>query len=395
MNKDKKNILIVSPGYPRWKGDYTHPMVYNLSRLLAFKGNKVSVVTIHYPNIPLKEKMDNVEIIRAKYANEKNEILGSDGGLIDDIRGSLKCKILVIPMLFSLAWHTFRQARGADKILVQWIPTAVVALPAKLFLRRTMIFHSRTYPDTLFWRMVYRFLLPFADGVIYNSKDNRKLTEKIYKHPCTTVIGSGINIQQFQNLSQNKKTSEIWELISVARLVEFKGLEYSIRAISILQSRGRNVRLTIVGDGPLRKDLVKLSKELNVTESIIMAGATAHDKIPELLWKSNLFLISSIIDRQGRTEGFGAVILEAMAAGLPVVASAVGGIVDIVNESNGVLIPEKDPKLIADAIEMILVNNNVAQRLSKQGLKFVNENYSDSVIEESYNQFFKSLHSKG
>ena len=394
MGKKNNNILIVSPGYPRWKGDYTHPMVYNLARLLKTEGYKISVVTIHYPNTPVIEKMDNVEVVRAKYATQNHEVLGSDGGLIDDIRGSWKCKILVIPMLLSLAWHTFKKARYSDQILVQWVPTALVALPAKLFLRRKLILHSRTYPDTFFWKMVYRIIIPLADGIIYNSKDNRNFTEKLYKHPLTTVIGSGINVKQFQSFSKNKKISKTWELISVARLVEFKGLKYSIKAISLLKSRGRSVRLTIVGDGPLRNDLEKLAKQLNVTDSVVMVGAIPHEKIPQILSQKNLFLISSIVDNQGRTEGFGAVILEAMAAGLPVVASSVGGIVDIVNKNNGILVPEKNETAIADAVESILTNNKVAKNLSSQGLKFVNENFSDIAMVDSYNHFFNLLKTK-
>ncbi len=76
MKQLNKNILIVSPGFPRWKGDYTHPMVYNLAKLLSADGFDITVVTMHYPKIALREKMDGINIIRAKYAMEKFEILG-------------------------------------------------------------------------------------------------------------------------------------------------------------------------------------------------------------------------------------------------------------------------------------------------------------------------------
>lgn len=384
-------ILVVSPGYPRWKGDFTHPMVYNLTRLLSGMGHRIKVVTIHYPKIPAREEIDGVEVIRARYAPERYEIMGSEGGLVDDIRGSWLCKLLVMPMLASLAWQTLKQARHADLLLVQWIPTAVVALPAKLIWGRPMILHSRTYPDTPFWRRVYRFLLPFADGVIYNSNDNQRLTGELYTHPCTTVIGSGINLQQYARPPENYPTSEKWELISVARLVEFKGLEYAIKAVAELKLRGRNVRLTIVGEGPLRADLERLSRELGLADSVMLVGAMAHDKIPEMLWKSSLFLISSIIDSKGRTEGFGAVILEAMAAGLPVIASAVGGITDIVDGKNGVLVPEKDPIAIADAVESMFLDQDTAEEFGQRGLEFVNTNYSDKAIRGKYEYFFRLL----
>ena len=385
------NILVVSPGYPRWKGDFTHPMVYNIARQLSGAGHRIKVVTIHYPKIPACEEIDGVEVIRARYAPERYEVMGSEGGLVDDIRGSWLCRFLVVPMLASLAWQTFKQARRADLLMVQWIPTAVVALPAKLFWGRPMILHSRTYPDTPFWRRVYRFLLPFADGVIYNSSDNQRLTGELYVHPCTTVIGSGINVQQYARPPESFPVSETWELISVARLVEFKGLEYAIKAVAELKLRGRRVRLTIVGEGPLRSDLERLSEELGVTDSVVLMGAMAHDKIPEMLWRSDLFLISSIIDSKGRTEGFGAVILEAMAAGLPVVASAVGGITDIVDGRNGMLVPEKDPMAIADAVESILLDRGEAEALARRGLEFVNTNYSDKAIRGKYEDFFRLL----
>lgn len=391
MSEGAKYILIVSPGYPRWKGDFTHPMVYNVARLLTQAGHRVKVLTIHYPKIPTYEEMDGVEVIRARYAPERYEVMGSEGGLVDDIRGSWLCRLLLVPMLASLAWQTLRQARRADLLLVQWIPTAVVGLPAKLFWGTPMILHSRTYPDTPFWRRVYRFLLPFADGVIYNSSDNRRLTSELYAHRNTTVIGSGIDLRQFARPTDARRKGEVWELITVARLVEFKGLEYAIKAVAELTSRGRRVRLTIVGEGPLRRDLEALSRELGVTDSVALVGAMAHDKIPQLLWRSDLFLISSIIDSKGRTEGFGAVILEAMAAGLPVTASAVGGITDIVDGKNGVLVPEKDPIAIADAVESILSDRRAFEALERRGLEFVLKNYSDEAIRAKYSEFFRSL----
>lgn len=382
-----KKILVVSPGYPRWKGDYTHPMVFNVTRLLAASDNDIKVVTIHYPNVPAREMMDGVDVIRARYAPERLEVMGSEGGLVDDIRGSWLCKLLVIPMLAALALQVLWHARWADLILVQWIPTAVVAIPAKLLFRCPMILHSRTYPDTPFWRKVYRFLLPFADGVIYNSSDNRRLTSELYPHPCAAVIGSGINLQQYARPQQASVAHDRWELISVARLVEFKGLEYAIKAIAELKQRGRDVRLTIVGEGPLRAELERLAFNLGVADAVALVGAKPHDRIPEMLWRSDLFLISSIIDSKGRTEGFGAVILEAMAAGLPVVASAVGGITDIVNGTNGMLVHEKDPAAIADAVERMLASRNVGDEFASKGLAFVVSTYSDEVIVGKYRDF--------
>ena len=391
MNATKKpsRILIVSPGYPRWRGDYTHPMVYNVARMLNDEGHLINVVTIHYPGTLTNEDMDGVKVARAKYAPEKLEVLGSAGGLIDDIRGSFLCKLLLLPMLTTLAWKTFKHAKDCDLILVQWVPTAIVALPAKFLLRKPLIFHSRTYPDTFFWRSVYKLLLRFADGVIYNSQDNRLLTELVYPHKRVLVIGSGIDIKQFSRPVNHIRTKfQEWRIITIARLVEFKGLEYAINGIKILKDRGYNIHLEIIGDGPLWSELQAQIEINDISGQVSMIGALPHNEVPTKLWDSDLFLLSSIIDSKGRTEGFGAVILEAMAAGLPVIASSVGGIGDILNGHNGILIKEKSSEAIANAIENLLINSELRKDLSIRGYDFILKKYSDISIYKKYKIFF-------
>jgi len=375
-------------------------MVFNLARILGLSGGRCVVSTIHYPEIPVYEIMNEADVYRAQYAPQKLEVLGSDGGLIDDIRGSLLCKILVLPMLISLAWQSFRLARSSDLVMVQWIPTALVALPIRFFLRRPIIFHSRTYPDTFFWKKVYSFLLNYSDGVIYNSRDNRLLTEKIFKHPLTTTIGSGINVEQFcrPNGYSRARTPKLFKVITVARLVEFKGVEYAVRAISVLRKKGVPATLDILGDGPLRVELEQLSISLGVKEFIHFKGAEAHEEIPRLLWESDVFLLPSIIDSRGRTEGFGAVILEAMAAKVPVVASRVGGIAGILDGTNGILVPEKDSIAIAFALESLYCDEALRKQYIEIGFEYVKNNFSDQAMHKHYSSFItkvlKNYHSE-
>ena len=388
MNKEIRRILIVSPGYPRWKGDFTNPMVANVARVLRMAGYHPKVVTMHFPKTPSHEHMDGIEVVRARYAPESLELLGSEGGLIDDIRQSWLCKLLVIPMLATLMIKTLIHARKADLLLVQWVPTALVALPAKWLYRKPMILHSRTYPDTPFWRRVYRLLLPRASGVIYNSSDNSALTSNVYSVDKTAVIGSGINLEQYRRPMELTQVDDgVWKIVSVARLVEFKGLEYALKAVAKLTQEGRHVSLTIIGDGPLRGPLHLLSQELGIEDKIIFKGALAHNEVPQHLWAADVFLLPSIIDQFGRTEGFGAVILEAMAAGLPVIASGVGGITDIVNGDNGILVPEKNPEAIASAVERLLDEKGSSQLFSKKGQEFVQKTYSDEAISHQFMSF--------
>jgi len=124
---------------------------------------------------------------------------------------------------------------------------------------------------------------------------------------------------------------------------------------------------------------------------VVLTGALPHDEVVEHLFKNDIFVISSIVDSRGRTEGFGAVILEAMAAKLPVIASAVGGIVDIVNDSNGILVPEKDEKAIADAVELLVLQPAKAEMYVRNAWSFVQKFYSDEALTERYTNFFETI----
>ena len=84
-------------------------------------------------------------------------------------------------------------------------------------------------------------------------------------------------------------------------------------------------------------------------------------------------------------------ILEAMAAKLPVIASAVGGIVDIVNDSNGILVPEKDEKAIADAVEILVLQPAKAEMYVRNAWSFVHKFYSDEALTERYTNFFETI----
>jgi glycosyltransferase involved in cell wall biosynthesis len=391
-NLNIKQVLIVSPGYPKWDGDSRNPMVRNLARLFARMKIEVCVITAHYPTLAREEIMDGVVIRRVRYAfPESFERLGSAGGIIDDLRGGLLCKVLLLPFLTALAIKACLEARTKDLILAQWVPTILICLPAKLAWRKPLVVNSRTYPDTAFWRLSYKILLRFADGVIFNSNDNMAFTNRIFQHPCTAVIGSGIDLGQYPMTMPARPNRLPWKLITVARMVEFKGLEYAIRAIHLLRIEGRDIMFTVVGDGPLRQHLQSIVNSLDLQDRIVFAGSLPHRQIPQVLLASDIFLLPSIVDSHGRTEGFGAVLLEAMAAGLPIIASIVGGIVDIVDANRGILVPEKDPQAIAGAVKQLMDDADLRGTFADNGFRFVRDEFSDEMLTEKYRLFLTRL----
>lgn len=133
------------------------------------------------------------------------------------------------------------------------------------------------------------------------------------------------------------------QLLSVCRLVEQKGLEYALRAVAELRRAGRDARFTIVGDGPLREHLGALAVDLGIADAVRFLGAQPQDRVRELLAASHVFLAPSVTAADGLMEGIPVSIMEAMAAGVPVVATRHSGIPELIEHGvSGWLAEERD-----------------------------------------------------
>ena len=154
--------------------------------------------------------------------------------------------------------------------------------------------------------------------------------------------------------------------VSVGRLVEKKGQEYAIRAIAQCRQMdpGINFRLIIIGDGPLMSKLYNMIRRLRLTGIVRMEGSLPREKIQEKLLMADAFVLPSVTAKDGDMEGSPVAISEAMAAGLPVVATRHGGIPEIVDdEVTGLLVAEKDVGALAEAMCRIARDRDLALRM--------------------------------
>jgi colanic acid/amylovoran biosynthesis glycosyltransferase len=146
-------------------------------------------------------------------------------------------------------------------------------------------------------------------------------------------------------------------IVAVARLVEKKGLPYAIRAVAALRRDGVDVALDIVGDGPMRAQLESLIGELGMSNAVHIVGARSRDDVARVMGAAHLFVAPSVIARDGDMEGIPVALMEAMASGVPVVATRHSGIPELVEDGvSGRLVPERDVAALAGALRWFVDN---------------------------------------
>lgn len=170
----------------------------------------------------------------------------------------------------------------------------------------------------------------------------------------------------------------------VARLSMVKDHKNLLDAFSIILNAISNAKLLVIGDGELREDLVAYTRMKGIQERVLFLGNRRD--IPELLRLMNVFVLCSI------SEGLPITLLEAMAAGLPVVATDVGGNREVViDRKSGFLVPPKDPQRLAEAIATILKDKKMARRFGENGIIRCKELFSLDGMVKKYSELYESV----
>jgi glycosyltransferase involved in cell wall biosynthesis len=167
-------------------------------------------------------------------------------------------------------------------------------------------------------------------------------------------IYNGIDLERFPSpLPATQNSAPL--ILSVGRLVPFKGFDYLIDACAELNRRGLDFTCEIVGDGPLRENLRSKIDKLNLSSRVALLGSLSQGAIFEKLRATDIFALASVVDPQGGSDVFPTVILEAMSAALPVVSTRLAGIPEsVVHDNTGRLVPPGDTAALADALEQLI-----------------------------------------
>jgi glycosyltransferase involved in cell wall biosynthesis len=226
--------------------------------------------------------------------------------------------------------------------------------------RKSLLIKSRSH----FFARVDK-VIAVSDYIYQKSLNSGCPEDKLVKHSI------GIDIQQF---TQEKSESELPELLFVGRLTGKKGCIYLLQAMLILKTRYPDIKLTIVGDGPLKKGLVSYAKENSLNVDFV--GKEPAERIRSRLARSWVFVAPSITAENGDAEGLGMVFLEAQALKTPVASFRSGGVVEAVKDgTTGLLAEEKDVASLADNIAYFIDSESTRIEYGANGRERVEQKF--------------------
>jgi glycosyltransferase involved in cell wall biosynthesis len=255
--------------------------------------------------------------------------------------------------------------------------------------------HGWTYLEPLpfYQRWLYLLMekisvhLRDATIVLSEKEKNIALQYGTAKKDSVYVIPNGIDLNKIKLLSREEARKKLdikdigyLTIGVIANLYKTKGLKHLIEAINILKNKYSisNIKTIITGEGHERKNLETQVKKLNLENNIYLVGA--KDNAYQYLKAFDLFVLPSV------KEGFPYVILEAMAAGLPIVATKVGALPEIINEKeNGPLVPPADPEALAQAINNLLADSELREKIKQNNPETVKKYSLEKTIAQIKN----------
>jgi glycosyltransferase involved in cell wall biosynthesis len=343
---------------PKWIGG-TEVATAHIAEELAARGHEVHIITMLDDGLPRESVENGACVHRLRWLNLK----------------------FVGFLFFCLeVLHTLRRI-DPQIVHAQEVSAGLYGVLAKLVLNKPCVVWSQGYTFQSTKRRS-AIVLKHADAVIALSDDMKHKLQRLWERNVY-VIPNGIRLQAFEKISRAdaRRDLNIGEaakiVLFVGRLEPIKGVKHLIEAMPAIKEVEPEARLLLVGDGSERTDLERLVDKLGLSECVIFAGRVSEDDVPTYTVASDVFVLPSI------SEGFGIVNLEAMAAGLPIVASNIGGIPSLVEAGvNGFLVDPGNAAQIASRVSLLLSDPELRQLMSANNQEKVQCYTVDKVTDD-------------
>lgn len=361
-----KIAILVGLFPPKWLAG-TEIATYHLAEHLAQRGHEVHVITSLDEGLPEENYEKGFYIHRLP--RTKIRFAGAFIFWADIVR--------VIEKI------------SPDIVHAQSLGIGVPALLSKNLLKIPYVVWgqgSDVYLPDWFTKLTSKTIIKNANSVIALTEDMKRAMQAIYNRDIT-IVPNGIDLKEYiselpvQNVEGAEK-----RILFVGRLHPVKGVQYLLGAMKMVHQELPEAKLILVGDGEEREHLENLTDSLGIRGCVEFAGRVPHERVKDYMNQAEVFVLSSL------SEGFPVTILEAMACGLPVVATRVGGVPDIIkNGTNGYLVDTMNQEQIAEALLNLLQDKQLRKDISENNREGVRRYRWDAVAATLEGVYQKSL----
>jgi glycosyltransferase involved in cell wall biosynthesis len=231
-----------------------------------------------------------------------------------------------------------------------------------------------------------------AEFVVTCTKHNQDYLEELRGDSTTPIhcIYHGIDLSLFNNNAVAKSAQTAHQIFTVARLTTKKGLPTIYKALSLLKNKGIDFKHTLIGDGDDRELIISLIKTLNLEDCCQWLGTQTHEEVLKQFKKSDLFVLGCEIAPNGDRDGIPNVLVESLAMGIPALSTHISAIPEIlINEQTGITVSPRDPLAMAAAMERLLTDTGLRERLILGGKEHVAANFDNRRLIENLAEIFK------
>ena len=396
-------VLVIGSVYPRFDKDAEVPWLRTSVAHLKKAGVEIQVLAPAYKGLKSHD-IDGTRVNRFRYAPASWEILTHEEGAPSKMASRPWLQLLAIPYIISGCFKCLKICRKwrPDVIHAHWpFPHAYIALGAAKLFRIPLVLNFHGAELLLIRKKKWvkpflKFAIGQAQAVFANSSFTAGKIKAIrnvdveWSPYGTTLDGDGGHPR---NAPEAHAVNGKFKVLFVGRHIERKGICYLIEAAKHLSADKFEIR--IVGEGDLTEELKAQAAQLEGDKNaarIVFTGKLVAPELAREYREANVFVLPAIVDHKGDTEGLGVVLIEAMELGLPIVASDVGGIPDVVvNDESGILVPEKDAVALADAIKRIESDPQYTARLLEGARNRIAEHFTWDNITRRQIEIYEQL----
>lgn len=362
-------VLIINSEYPPVGGGAGTASAH-LARTLTAQGHQVTVLTTRFRDLSIDRDEDRVRVLRRVPYRHSADRSNAFEQLL--FMGLACLSVLRLPRPdFTIAYFGIPSGPAA------WLLKALRGVPYIVSLRGGDVPGFRPYDFKTFHRLgapIIRFVWRHAAAVVANSRGLRALAVAFEPSRAVAIIPNGVDAHADPARDRDWQSPE---MIFTGRVVYQKGLDLLFKALADLKHL--DWRLTVVGDGPRTADLQRMATEFGYIERVRFPGWLSRAEVAEHLRRANLFVYPS------RDEGMPNAVLEAMASGLPVIATRIAGNEELVLEGEtGLLVPPEDVAALRAALAELIPDAARRRAMGAAAFARVHAEYTLARVAESY-----------